>query len=273
MLWVTLLVILGLFTGLISTIFGIGGGIIIVPMLYNLFPTLSPQTIINTSLCVIFINSILNCYNFKKKGKTPNLLLTLALSIGIAIGMAIGANVSINLQKDVLKIILAITLTIIAIKTLFKKSNSAKEDMNFKPIVSKSLLIKTSLFSILGGIIGGLTGLGGGIILVPLMIGLVNCPFSWIPVYTNPAMVAGTFTAIVTFMVNSNTSDISIPIIENFQWGNLNILIVLLIFSGTLITSPIGVKIGKKIPKNVTKYLFSSLVIFFVIRIIYKVIL
>ena len=58
------LIITGMFVGLMSSFFGVGGGSLMMPILFMLYPDIPAQAIIPSSLGVIFLNSLINNYHF-----------------------------------------------------------------------------------------------------------------------------------------------------------------------------------------------------------------
>ena len=73
--------------GFISSLFGVGGGVIAVPLLFFLFPHFPPQTIIGCSLCSISLNSLINLRNFFHHGIRPNPRILVPILIFSALGV------------------------------------------------------------------------------------------------------------------------------------------------------------------------------------------
>ena len=101
-----LLILTGLGVGIISTFFGVGGGIIAIPALYMLFPKITPQIAISSCMGMIFINSMINVRSFIKIGKKPNLKVIPAMGSGIFTGVVIGIKATTYLNPVQLKIFL-----------------------------------------------------------------------------------------------------------------------------------------------------------------------
>ena len=79
----SLFIPVGLAVGVISALFGVGGGVIAVPALVLLYPEVPQTSIIGVSLGMIFFNSLINSNNFYKKGLLVLLLLpSLVLALG-----------------------------------------------------------------------------------------------------------------------------------------------------------------------------------------------
>lgn len=258
MIW---LVLLGLIVGIVSSFLGIGGGIIIVPTLYYLFPALPVQGAIGTSLAIIFLNSLINVYNFYKIGKRPQISLATSLGIGLIIGILIGNEVSLMLNQIVLKKIFGVFLFVMAFKLLLgKKSDSVQEHI---PLTNKLEIIKLGCFSIFGGLIAGITGLGGGIIIVPLLLSSKKVPFSWISSYSNWAMAMGTLVGIIR-LSSEQIEFIQAPMpseLMPFQVGLINFGAAALVATGSFVSSRFGAKLTQIIDQKTAKRAFAILLI------------
>ena len=102
------LILLSLAVGFISSFFGVGGGVLMVPGLYMIFPELPHQTIISTSIGVIFFNGVLNSFNFYKKGKIPNIKMVSYLSLGMVLGGQLGSRLTYLFDQHTTKKLLAV---------------------------------------------------------------------------------------------------------------------------------------------------------------------
>lgn len=268
---ILLLIITGLMVGIISSFFGVGGGIVAVPVLYALFPNLPPQTIIGTSLGMIFLNSILNTFNFYNRGKRAETKIIFPMAIAIAIGVISGGKLTSVLNPKSIKIIFASVVFLVALKTLFTKIKATQDKDWTNNLKSTSSLIKSFFATFLGGIISGLTGLGGGAIIVPLFITILHMPFTEVPFYSNIIMGVGTLIGVSTYMLMTPTTPIQIgPFFEIFQIGYVNWGLTFFLFFGAYFTSPIGVKWSQNISPVITKRLFGTLLIIVAIRMILK---
>jgi hypothetical protein len=111
---VTLLAI-GLFAGVLSGIFGIGGGIVIVPALIFIVK-MTPQQASGTSLAALLLPvGALGAYTYHKAGQLqwgPAMLVALGLFIGVAGGATLAQHIDANsLRKG-----FAVFLALVAVK-------------------------------------------------------------------------------------------------------------------------------------------------------------
>lgn len=158
--------VLGIFAGTLSGLFGIGGGIVIVPTLVFCFKAMNfPDSIImhmalGTSLATIFFTALNSVYaHHKKKNVSWNLVFK--LGIGVVIGTASGGLLSHILSTKTLAIIFAFYISFVAIKMWF--------GVNSEGVKKRVPLL---IYNFIGFIIGfksALLGIGGGTISIPFL--------------------------------------------------------------------------------------------------------
>ena len=115
-----ILLIIGLAAGLVSGVLGIGGGIIIIPMLVG-FLGYTQKDAQGTSLGLLLLPiGILAVMNYHKAGHV-NLKAVGMMVVTFVIGSYISSLYAITLPEGVLKKIFAVFLLIYAFKLLFGK--------------------------------------------------------------------------------------------------------------------------------------------------------
>ena len=115
-----LYLILGLAAGILSGLIGIGGGILIVPMLILLFG-FTQQQAQGTSLAVLLLPiGFLAVWTYYSQGLV-NVKAGALISAGFFLGGLLGAKLAVGISNDILSKIFGIALLIIAIKMIFFK--------------------------------------------------------------------------------------------------------------------------------------------------------
>jgi uncharacterized membrane protein YfcA len=172
MMMLVALLLLGVFAGVLSGLFGIGGGIIMVPMLVAVFGF----DILNanaTSLAAMLLPvGILGVITYYKAGYI-NLRDSLWLSIGLLGGSFIGGELAVSVDVSLLSKLYAAFLLYIAVGYLNipalitgRKKQTAPEGGEK---IKRSFWIYI-LVGILAGVIAGMFGKGGGLVIVPILI-------------------------------------------------------------------------------------------------------
>jgi uncharacterized membrane protein YfcA len=114
------LIVIGIITGIMAGMLGIGGAIIMIPALV-FFMGLSQQAAQGTSLAVMLPPiGIIAAYNYYKAGEV-NLKFALILAAAFIVGSYFGSKIALNIPPGVLKKIFGILLLLVAAKMLFSK--------------------------------------------------------------------------------------------------------------------------------------------------------
>lgn len=114
------LIIIGIITGAVAGLLGIGGAIIMVPALVFIMG-LSQHQAQGTSLAVMLPPiGIIAAYNYYKAGEV-NLKFALILAGTFIIGSYFGSKLALNIPQRLLQKIFALLLLLISLKMLFSK--------------------------------------------------------------------------------------------------------------------------------------------------------
>jgi len=158
--------LLGIFAGLTAGLLGVGGGIIIVPVLIYSFTALGfsadvlTHMAVGTSLATIIITSAGSVYQHHRKGAVLWPILVW-FSVGLVLGALGGAKVADLLRGRVLQILFGVFALVIAWQML----------MGLKPKPTRGVPGKAGL-TVAGVIIGcvsAIFGIGGGSLSVPFL--------------------------------------------------------------------------------------------------------
>lgn len=161
--------ILGSGVGFLAGLLGIGGGLVIVPVLSSIllhFAILPDEQVvivaIATSLASILFTSTSSAIAHHKNGNVPWRLAPWVMT-GVAIGALISGFLAALLPEKVVRLVFAVSVVLIAIKMfLSSTSNSSVE----REIPNKGVL---TIFTTITGGLSAMIGIGGGALLVPLL--------------------------------------------------------------------------------------------------------
>lgn len=120
MMDVILFIVIGLIAGILSGMFGIGGGVIIVPALMYLcgFSQLKAQ---GTSLAILLPPvGILAFINYYKRGQV-NVQAGILICVFLVIGSIFGAKIANNIPLSILKKSFGVLMILISLKMIFSK--------------------------------------------------------------------------------------------------------------------------------------------------------
>jgi len=115
-----ILIVIGILSGLLAGIFGVGGAIIVIPALVFILG-LSQHEAQGTSLAFMLPPvGILATWNYWKEGNV-NWKIALVLSITFVVGAYLGSRFSLNISDRALRRAFGVLLIIMAIKMIFSK--------------------------------------------------------------------------------------------------------------------------------------------------------
>lgn len=117
------LIAIGLGAGVLAGLFGIGGGIVIVPALVFLLG-MSQHTATGTSLVALLLPvGILGVWNYYQSGNitAEHIKFGLIVAAGLFVGTFFGSKIALDLSKETLQKAFAVFLIILSIYILFFK--------------------------------------------------------------------------------------------------------------------------------------------------------
>jgi uncharacterized membrane protein YfcA len=267
---VLMLFIAGLAIGLVSSVLGIGGGIIFIPLLHWLYPALPIQDIMSMSLINVFVTTIINNINFHRTKQNPGLKLILCICLTSGLGGVIGSQLISHVDQSLAKLIFAGLVLVAGIRTLvitliFKGKNTKYPHQRLAKI---NVAVPLLFIGLTGGFISGLTGLGGGFIYVPLLMSL-GIHHGQISPLSNWAMLVSSLFAIIPALIHT---DPIVPFIshsilfKHFHHGHIYFLVVLVTVLGSLFTSLAGVKLNSRVSAEIKGFIFGTLQILVAIK-------
>lgn len=117
---ILILIIIGIVSGILAGVFGIGGAIIVIPALVFILG-LSQHEAQGTSLAFMLPPvGILATWNYWKQGYV-NWKIALVLSLTFVIGAYLGSHFSINIPDKTLRRLFGVLMLVMAIKLIFSK--------------------------------------------------------------------------------------------------------------------------------------------------------
>jgi uncharacterized membrane protein YfcA len=221
------LILTGIFVGIISGFFGVGGGMILVPMLMALgFDIKSAIAISTVQMVFSSINGSLMNY---RKG---NLRIGEGIWVGVGgiLGGIIGAGLTDLLARTTLEYVFLVLIVFALLRILTaKKPHPDQEEGSFSTLVLLGIG-----FGI--GIIAMMLGVGGSVMLTPILVGFLH--FS-----TKKAATAGLF-----FVVFSSIAGLGYKLFAGtFQSLSLDAVTVLSVAVAALVGVMLGIGLKDRV--------------------------
>ena len=220
----------GFLAGMLGGLLGIGGGIVLMPML-RFFVGLSPAHSAGTCVLAVFFTTLGGSYRHSKQGSVKvRSLIPIMLSGAVATVVFSFVFLYLSARDRWLDLGMGLVFALVSIRMiaegmpgLIKKRGSEKTDNEIKG----TMLQKTSIGS-LAGALPGLLGIGTGVILVPTFTYILGAPIK--------AAMASSLTC---FSVNALIS-------SGFKYaqGFIELNVALPICLGTLLGATLGARLN-----------------------------
>jgi len=243
---------------------GVGGAFILVPLLILLGEP--HRLVIGTSLAYIVVTASAGAIKRKMQGDTDLVLAAVMLSTGV-LAVHLGATSVSYLPTRIIEVSLAILL-FIASFMLIRRGAMAQRSTSTRAVkksrlslqreaASESYSIDIPRAAMIGAFVGflsGLLGVGGGWLLVPLMITILNVPFH---------VAAGTSLIQIIGVA-------AVGAISHYSLGNVDIDMATALILGGLIGAPAGAAISKKMSVRALNILLILLLLAMAVKLMLR---
>jgi uncharacterized membrane protein YfcA len=277
-------VFIGALIGVLTGIFGVGGGFMLTPLLMICMGVSGPVAV-GTGLAVILVNSTYGLYKRRGSG-TIDVKISVIISIGSLVGVLIGSKL-LNLlsnapkievlgrEQDTVQYVLLLAFLLLlgwiagylsydyckhcgkapAVRVgLFSKWHIPPVGM-FKSLEEPHLSIPLLVvFGLVVGILTGLLGVGGGVILLPALVYLVG---------QRTVKAAGT--SLLLVWISSLAA-----VIKKGTGGDIDLLLAAALLAGGFLGTELGTKLGLKFEGPKIRLYFIYIVIVAALLVAYK---
>jgi len=275
---IPLIFILSLVVGVLSGLFGVGGGFLMTPFL--IFLGIPPAYAVPNEANNILGTSISGSTTHYLKG-TLDYKMGLMIVVGGVAGTILGI-ITFSYFKDIGKInivislaymyILAIIGTIMLVQGVSEIDRARKKviiknklhshywihglpfRMRFKKSKLYESIFTPIIIGLLVGYLAAIMGVGGAFILVPAMIYIIGMPTKLIP---------GT-SLFVTIFVSA-----IVTVLHAFHYGSIDLMLVMVLILGSILGVQIGQKLGEKVDSSQFKAILAFLLLLVGIAIAY----
>jgi len=240
----------GVVAGVLAGLLGVGGGIVIVPVLYHLFTLLGidesvrMHVTVGTSLATIIPTSIMSSRAHRKRGSLDMGLLK-KLMPSVVVGVLLGSVASGFLSGRVLTAVFAVMAMLVAMNMAFKRDGFALGDGLPGPLGT----------SLIGGAIGGIStlmGIGGGTLSVPILNAFKTPMHTAVGTGATLGMVIS-LPGALSFLING----LGVPHLPPGSIGYVNVLGMALIVPATMATTSWGARLAHSIDAKRLRQVFA----------------
>jgi len=256
---ILMLLAAGAGTGFTSGLLGIGGGAVMVPVIYWLIltmdvaPAIALRTALGTSLLVILPTVISGSWRHNKK-KAVHWKTALILGACALAGGLLGSTIATGLPEKILKLIFgALVLAIALWMGLGMMPKLRREEAEPRENLG---LAAACGFPI--GIVSGLTGLGGGVLIVAVLVLGLNFPMHTAVGTSVAAIILTSLGGIIGYIVNG--LGVYIPL--DWSVGYVNLPIFLCLVATSIPMAQLGARAAHALPAKPLKYIFIAFLIY-----------
>lgn len=236
----------GILAGFLAGLFGVGGGILIVPALV-LVAHMDQRLAHGTSLAAVVPISLASALSYAVQGNV-DWPVAAVLAVGAMAGAVVGTRLLDVLPHRTLALLFVGVLLASAIRLFVAADADGRSGLTVGMVVA---LLVVGLAT---GIVAGLLGVGGGVVLVPAMIVLFHIP---------PVVAKGTSAAVIVPAALMGTW-------RNRSRGNTHLTAALIIGVAGLVTATIGSTLAGRMSDTVSNTLFATLLMLVAARLLWQ---
>ena len=246
--------LVGLASGFISGLFGVGGGTVRVPIFIYLFPWIGiahsvlMHVATATSMALVVPGAISST---RKQYSLGNLDVAFykTWAIGLLIGVVIGAILLPFGSTEILQTIFAVYILLVGIYTAFGHGWFALGDQPPKGGT------KIAIASIVG-LVAALTGTGGGTLTTPILSAYKVPLAKAIAISSATGLVTGTVATIGAIVTGFHAQDL-----PSFSLGYVDLAIFIAMLPTVMISAPWGVRLGHAMNEKTLRLTYAGLLI------------
>lgn len=253
----------GVFAGILAGLLGVGGGIVIVPMLYHVFtaygvgPNIAMPLSVGTSLSTIVLTAWVSARNHHRRGGVDETLVR-QWFVPVLIGVVIGTVTGHFISGSLLKTLFGVLLVLVSLHMIISTRHALSV---FPSLPGRGL---QSALAVVVGTLSSMLGIGGGTVMVP-MLTLFSFP---IHRAVSTASVFGLIISIpATFgYLYSGWGVSGLPFGST---GYVNWLAFASLVPATMLCAPLGVKLAYRLNVSQLKRVFAVFLLIVGIKMIW----
>jgi uncharacterized membrane protein YfcA len=255
-----LLLLCGSVGGFLAGLLGVGGGMLFIPVIneyLSSYPLTTDELVKYTlanSIALVFMSGVSGIFRQKKMGTwdwkqslyigIPGAVSSLAMSMAIEQGDWYSKT---RFQTVFLGFLLLSIANMIWGKTAAKSTDTQVNDAKTSPVLP-------ILVGIIAGCVVSLSGLGGGIIMVPLFRMLLKKPMHQATALSLSIVPILAIASLLQYGLNAPSDTIN-----PFQWGYLLGILLLPMLLGVMFFSSFGQKTAPRVPVLWLRVIFAVL--------------
>ena len=264
--YILVLLATGIAVGFFCGLLGVGGGFLMVPVqiwllsLQGVEATLATRIAFATSLAVVLPTAISGC---RKHSCWGVVLWREGIIIGLfgMLGGFLGGTVASYTPGELLRMIFGIIVILAAARMLLVPHFQAPQEPHNRP---KKSIIQYMIWGVAVGVLSGLTGIGGGLMLVPIMIIALGFNLYQAIGTSSVAISFNALGGIIAYAINGWGME-GLP---SYCLGYIDLLQFVFLAAGSIFAAPWGAKVAHRLPAERLKHIFVILMFYIGLKMI-----
>jgi len=256
------LLITGAGVGFASGLLGVGGCFIMVPVQFwaltsiGVDPTIAIRIAFGTNLAVVLPTAISGAIGHSRK-KAVSWKAGVILGLSGLVGSVVGGYFAAHIPGNILKIGFGLAILAGGIRMLTAKP----------PKVEKESIDNVLIFILWGfplGIVSGIIGIGGGVLMVPVMVLAMRFQMHRAVGTSTALMIFTSIGGILSYTVNG----LNVSGLPPYSTGYVNFLQWILLAGTSVPMAQVGVRVAHRLPAKHLKYVFIAVMIYMGLKMI-----
>lgn len=256
-----LLIVVGLVAGVLSGMFGIGGGVVIVPAL-TVFLSFSITQATSTSLAALLLPVAIFAVIAYYRAGLLDVRSAAIMAVGLLVMSWVGADLALNLPAATLKRFYGVFLLYMSWRFIEPRQLYAEwraGTVNHPPAETAQDNTEVSwvlilIVGLVAGVFSGMFGIGGGAVIVPALVAFLN--------YDQKRAVGTSLGALML--------PVGLPgVLRYADAGVLDVPVAAVVAVGLLFGAILGARIALGLPSRTVKQMYGLFLIFVALRFIF----
>lgn len=258
--YIMALIFTGIGIGFTTGLLGVGGGFLLVPILFFLLQSIGIDSTIairlsfGTSLAIILPTAISSAYGHYRKNQVE---VKAAIYLGISgfLGSLIGGYAATQMPEDILRLIFGFIMLFVAVQFLFFKESPDDR-------VKKEKIVLFLFFGLLAGLAAGLVGIGGGIIIIPAMVMVMGYTMKQASGTSSAVIIITSLGGVISYVYNG----LQVSGLPPYSLGYVNLLQFLIIIIFSIPLAQVGAWAAQKFPDRILRYILVGLQLYIALK-------
>ncbi len=260
--YIIALLITGTAVGFASGLLGVGGCFIMIPVQYWILTasgvdaTVAIRVAFGTNLLVVLPTALSGAAGHSRKGAV---LWKAGMVLGVtgAFSSLLGGYVAAHLPGKILTMVFGLAILAGAVRMLTAKPPRVKEEP------TKSIL-SYFLWGIPLGFASGLIGIGGGVIMVPVMVVILKFRMHQAVGTSTAMMIFTSIGGVISYIIEG----LNVPGLPEYSIGYVNLLQWLLLAGTSVPMAQVGVRTAHSLPAKQLRYVFIAVMMYMGLKMI-----